>query len=156
MLIIASGNGSFRADSRFAPSQWETALQQHCLSLAGCKPRISPVVARPASSSQIARFMGPTWGPPGSCQPQMGPILAPWTLLSWVALLSYNNSSSRYPMDRDGFFYKCALNCVGVYEVITGICNRLSVWLFFCQTKWCKITDDNFKCNLSMKIGWLL
>ena len=26
--------------------------------------------------------MGPTWGPPGSCRPQMGPILAPWTLLS--------------------------------------------------------------------------
>ena len=26
-------------------------------------------------------FMGPTWGPPGSCQPQMGPVLAPWTLL---------------------------------------------------------------------------
>ena len=32
--------------------------------------------------TQIARFMGPTWGPPGSCRPQMGPILAPWTLLS--------------------------------------------------------------------------
>ena len=32
--------------------------------------------------SKIARFMGPTWGPPGSCRPQMGPILAPWTLLS--------------------------------------------------------------------------
>ena len=32
-------------------------------------------------SSQIARFMGPTWGPPGSCRPQMGPMLAPWTLL---------------------------------------------------------------------------
>ena len=34
--------------------------------------------------SQIARFMGPTWGPPRSCRPQMGPIamLAPWTLLS--------------------------------------------------------------------------
>ena len=31
---------------------------------------------------RIARFMGPTWGPPGSCRPQMGPILAPWTLLS--------------------------------------------------------------------------
>ena len=24
-------------------------------------------------SSQIAKFMGPTWGPPGSCRPQMGP-----------------------------------------------------------------------------------
>ena len=31
--------------------------------------------------SQIAKFMGPTWGPPGSCRPQMGPMLAPWTLL---------------------------------------------------------------------------
>ena len=26
--------------------------------------------------------MGPTWGPPGSCRPQMGPMLTPWTLLS--------------------------------------------------------------------------
>ena len=26
--------------------------------------------------------MGSTWGPPGSCRPQMGPMLAPWTLLS--------------------------------------------------------------------------
>ena len=33
-------------------------------------------------TSQIAKFMGPTWGPPGTCRPQMGPILAPWTLLS--------------------------------------------------------------------------
>ena len=33
------------------------------------------------SHTQI-EFMGPTWGPPGSCRPQMGPLLAPWTLLS--------------------------------------------------------------------------
>ena len=33
--------------------------------------------------------MGPTWGPPGSCRPQMGPMLAPWTLLS--GLVSYAN-----------------------------------------------------------------
>ena len=26
--------------------------------------------------------MGPTWGQSGSCRPQMGPMLAPWTLLS--------------------------------------------------------------------------
>ena len=32
--------------------------------------------------TQIPIFMGPTWGPPGSCRPQMGPMLAPWTLLS--------------------------------------------------------------------------
>ena len=28
------------------------------------------------------RFMWPTWGPPGSCWPQVGPILIPWTFLS--------------------------------------------------------------------------
>ena len=33
-------------------------------------------------SPQIAKFMGPTLGPPGSCRPQMGPMLAPLTLLS--------------------------------------------------------------------------
>ena len=32
--------------------------------------------------TQIAKFMGPIWGPPGSCRPQMGPMLVPWTLLS--------------------------------------------------------------------------
>ena len=37
-------------------------------------------------SAQIAKFMGPTWGAPGSCRPQMGPMLVPWTLLSgWVS-----------------------------------------------------------------------
>ena len=33
-------------------------------------------------ATQKAKFMGPTWGPPGSCRPQMGPMLAPRTLLS--------------------------------------------------------------------------
>ena len=30
----------------------------------------------------IARFMGQTWGPSGADRSQVGPILAPWTLLS--------------------------------------------------------------------------
>ena len=32
-------------------------------------------------ATQKANFVGPTWGPPGSCRPQVGPMLAPWTLL---------------------------------------------------------------------------
>ena len=32
-------------------------------------------------TTQIAKFMGPTWGPPGSCGPQMGPMLTPWSFL---------------------------------------------------------------------------
>ena len=30
----------------------------------------------------IARFMGPTWGPPGADRTQVGPMWATWTLLS--------------------------------------------------------------------------
>ena len=38
-------------------------------------------------TSQIAKFMGQTWGPPGSCRPQKGPMLAPWILLSGIMSL---------------------------------------------------------------------
>ena len=31
----------------------------------------------------ITRLVWPTWGPPGSCRSQVGPMLAPWTMLSW-------------------------------------------------------------------------
>ena len=34
------------------------------------------------SHTLIARFMGPTWGPSGADRTQVGPMLAPWTLLS--------------------------------------------------------------------------
>ena len=37
---------------------------------------------RRAVYTMIARFMGPTWGPSGADRTQVGPRLAPWTLLS--------------------------------------------------------------------------
>ena len=40
-----------------------------------------PVCNTGRKPPQIAKFMGLTWGPPGTCRPQMGPILASWTLL---------------------------------------------------------------------------
>ena len=36
------------------------------------------------SLSLIARFMGPTWGPSGADRTHVGPMSAPWTLLSGV------------------------------------------------------------------------
>ena len=45
-----------------------------------------------SSTSQI-KFMGPTWGPSGSCQTQMGPMLAPWTLLSGLSLSSHETNA---------------------------------------------------------------
>ena len=41
-----------------------------------------------AQQSQIARFMGPTWGPSGANRTQVGPMLAPWTLLSGITCTS--------------------------------------------------------------------
>ena len=44
----------------------------------------------------IARYMGPTWGPSGASRFQVGPMLAPWTLLSGISATSdtkaYRNS----------------------------------------------------------------
>ena len=34
------------------------------------------------TNTPIARFMGPTWGPPGADRTQVGPMWATWTLLS--------------------------------------------------------------------------
>ena len=45
---------------------------------------------------QIAKFRGPTWSPPGSYQHQMGPMLAPWTLLSGTILYKlFENCTSK-------------------------------------------------------------
>ena len=39
----------------------------------------------------IARFMGPTWGPSGADRTQVGPMLAPWTLLSGISTINSTN-----------------------------------------------------------------
>ena len=40
------------------------------------------VLANGPVPTLIARFMGPTWCPSGADRTQVGPMLAPWTLLS--------------------------------------------------------------------------
>ena len=48
--------------------------------------------------SLIARFMGPTWGPPGADRTQVGPVLAPWILLSgmiWNTAMSKISKAHR-------------------------------------------------------------
>ena len=41
--------------------------------------------------AHIVRFMGPTWGQSGADRTQVGPMLAPWTLLSWVSFVCPNS-----------------------------------------------------------------
>ena len=55
-----------------------------------------PVILKD-NSSQITKFMGPTWGPTGSCQPQLHPMLAPWTLLSGQ-IIQYLTTTRRHEL----------------------------------------------------------
>ena len=57
--------------------------------MARCRPGDKPL-SELIMVTQITSFMGPTWGPPGSCQPQMGPMLAPRTLLSGYLIDAHN------------------------------------------------------------------
>ena len=48
--------------------------------------------------TQIAKFMGPTWGPPGSCWPQMGPMNLVIRAAAWNPLI---HSSLHSPINTD-------------------------------------------------------
>ena len=69
-------------------------------------------------------YLGPTWCSPGSCRPQMGPILAPWILLSGVVYVSVIYSKP--------YSYKLLINSLYLMWISSQIiCARsLLIWLF--------------------------
>ena len=93
---------------------------------------------------QITKFMGSTWGPPGSCRPQVGPTLAPWS--SYVS----------------GYFIRCTYQ--GNQPIIQPLLSDCCLWwphiacrISYYQISWnpegarsnfrisislCKLTDD--------------
>ena len=71
--------------------------------------------------SLIVRFIGPTWGPSWADRTQMGPMLAPWTLLSGVffinnfCLIIHANkgvSLQWYHKELDGISSQQRLHCL--------------------------------------------
>ena len=71
--------GFLLSNSKSLSPQWKSRVNR----LNDHMTKIIWIVERTGTRiTQIAKFMGPTWGPPGSCRPQMGPIMASWTLLS--------------------------------------------------------------------------
>ena len=61
---------------------------------------------------QIARFMRPIWGPSGADRTQVGPILAPWTLLSGTIWLTWlvGHQRDRF-MVQKGCIQNLAVSC---------------------------------------------
>ena len=57
-------------------------------------------------TSLIAKFMGPTWGPHGSCRPQMDPMLAPWTFLSGMLKISVIKMHKKMPIQNDSHVFQ--------------------------------------------------
>ena len=57
-------------------------LQYQCFHQIRMREQAKQAVQRLGCTSLIARCMGPTWGPSGAGRTQVGPMLAPWTLLS--------------------------------------------------------------------------
>ena len=51
------------------------------------KVRFPDICVRSGRATPIARFMGPTWGQFGADRTQVGPMLAPWTLLSGISTI---------------------------------------------------------------------
>ena len=56
--------------------------------------------------------MGPTWGPPGTCRPQMDPMLAPWTLLWRKRNIAIACEATRKQREYIKWIYCCLYTCI--------------------------------------------
>ena len=77
------------------------------------------ISSAPFKSAQTARFTWPTWGPPGSCWPQVGPILAPWTLLSGSGYAIYHLG---YGLNKYCYFIGIPVSWLLFF--VTRLCNQ--------------------------------
>ena len=73
----------------------------------------------------IAMFMGPTWGPSGAERTQVGPMLAPWTLLS---------GKRNFTVNRDYLLHETS-NAVISWEPLVIPNGRIDVKLTSAQNK---------------------
>ena len=108
-----------------------------CTGDTGHEPRRSLLV----KVSLIARFMGPTWGPSGADRTQVGPMLAPSTLLS--GMISEGNRCC-----------KCLSlihNCEKGVPISTGIDVSILTWF---RLKLCHITIVKVSISIQDMI-WL-
>ena len=76
--------GRWRVDyRRFCPASYTKIIMSWGANIANLGNVIKCyAVCVYLSFSMIAMFMAPTWGPSGNERAQMGPMLAPWTLLA--------------------------------------------------------------------------
>ena len=52
----------------------------------------------------IARSLGQTWGPSGADRTQVGPMMTPWTLLSWMISVPYKEYPKHFVIPQLGTY----------------------------------------------------
>ena len=122
-------------------------------------------------TSLIARFMGPAWGPSGAYRIQVGPMLAPWTLLSgvfcspghiasfiasWWHQTSTPANIELLIMSSSGIHHAFFLNDQYMYHLTvsendTIHCPFGVMWCFMCCDMWC---DVCMSCGLWYDVMW--
>ena len=75
---------------------------------------------------QEARFMGPTWGPSGAGRTQVGPMLAPYTLLSGLKTGSIFRNVDLVSDDRSLHMYCFAWNWSNAIDISQHCCYQWS------------------------------
>ena len=84
--------------------------------------------------------MGSSWGPPGSCRPKMGSMLAPWTLLS----------GNTYGMVLSSF--KTLWNCICLLAILKIYVVHKSLISPFVYCVWISLYIFRVVTSLDMKI----
>ena len=96
-------------------------------------------------TAQIARFMGPKWGPPGAGRTQVGPMWATWSLLSalWHGYTMPTASNTELQ-----WFLHCKTK--QVIEQKNLLKSEASIWL----THWCQDKMTISQMTFSSTFPW--
>ena len=76
--------------------------------------------------SQIARNMETTRGPAGSCRSQMGPMLAPWTLLSGILYESSRTENHAFRLRNNPSPWRDHFTVVAYIDRLVQYCSNSS------------------------------
>ena len=111
----------WQANSLADPSWWCCRKAPTVLALLGNRLVADGyrAVGPRGSPTQTAKFTGPTWGPPVSCRPHMGPMLASWTLLSgYIDCKHHGLCLTSHSVPAILFMYTHICVCMWVYTYI--------------------------------------
>ena len=107
---------------------WPSLLKVKCAIMRLLRPirMLSPL----SIQSQKAKFMRPTWGPPGSCRTQMGSMWAPWTWLSGVPLVSQYKERTYWLINLILFFLCGTVrshNSMSIYNMVLKFAYKAAI-----------------------------